>query len=153
MNQRFGFCHDCKNKDHCRQCYRGSWYENGAQSCSDSEDNWILSKNQENKETIKQTNKKTYLFDCCVSCFLVCFLSMFKTIHLFFNISNNISNHVQNNKKSHKIACKTRKFSINAQIKQELFATYLNFIYICGAFVRLIDWNWTFKLYTSWKRD
>lgn len=27
MHERFGFCGDCKNKDKCRLCYRGSHYE------------------------------------------------------------------------------------------------------------------------------
>lgn len=27
MDERFGYCRDCKNKDCCRQCYRGSHYE------------------------------------------------------------------------------------------------------------------------------
>ena len=27
MDERFGFCGDCRNKDCCRQCYRGSHYE------------------------------------------------------------------------------------------------------------------------------
>lgn len=27
MNERFGYCTDCINKLHCRECYRGSWYE------------------------------------------------------------------------------------------------------------------------------
>lgn len=24
---RFGYCGDCINKGHCRECYRGSYYE------------------------------------------------------------------------------------------------------------------------------
>ena len=31
MNERFGFCGDCKNKGMCRQCYRGSHYEKSNQ--------------------------------------------------------------------------------------------------------------------------
>lgn len=27
MNERFGFCNDCKNKNCCNKCYRGSYYE------------------------------------------------------------------------------------------------------------------------------
>ncbi len=26
MDQRFGYCSDCINKDMCRHCYRGSYY-------------------------------------------------------------------------------------------------------------------------------
>lgn len=27
MDERFGYCNDCKNKDCCKRCYRGSYYE------------------------------------------------------------------------------------------------------------------------------
>ena len=27
MDERFGFCSDCVNKDMCRHCYRGSYYK------------------------------------------------------------------------------------------------------------------------------
>ena len=28
MEERYGYCNTCRNKGMCKQCYRGSWYEN-----------------------------------------------------------------------------------------------------------------------------
>lgn len=36
MDERFGYCTDCKKKDCCKRCYRGSHYESNNNNSSNN---------------------------------------------------------------------------------------------------------------------